>query len=87
MAKQASDCIANLLDLDADAVKEKRYEPLKYPQPVYLLKGVKVRLENGISMELDFFMAHSKGKKQVEGFDWWYVGSAFGRDIYGAKQV
>jgi hypothetical protein len=85
MAKQAHDCIANLLDIDADAVKEKRYEPLKYPQPVYLLRNFRVRLENGLSVELDFFMSPSKGKKQVEGFDWIYVGSAFGRDIYGAK--
>ncbi len=84
MAKQAAECIAFFLDIDADLLKEHRYQPAKYAYPVYA-KACSVRLDNGEVKTFSYFTSPSKGRTPVKGFDWVYVGDACGRGIFAAQ--
>ena len=84
MAKQAAECIAFFLDIDADLLKEHRYQPAKYAYPVYA-KACSVRLDNGEVKTFAYFTSPSKGRTTVKGFDWIYVGTIFGREIFAAE--
>lgn len=85
MAKQAAECIAFFLDIDADLLKEHRYQAAKYAYPVYA-KACKVRLDNGEVKTFSYFTSPAKHRPLVKGFDWIYIGSCFGREIFAAEE-